>query len=230
MIILIGLSSGVGKELVRELIKYDDILATYNQTKVRINTKNSKNKLFLKKLDISDEKKIKKFVRDNLKILKNITFINLAAISIDKLIPNLSSKDINKVFQINTFSNIFFVKFLLPIMIRDNYGRYIFFTSTRASKGDVGISLYASSKSSISSFSRCISKEYGRFKITSNVVSLGYFNSPLLNSIKKNIKEKLINEIPSKKVGQVKNISNIINAIMKSNYVNGAEIKIDGGI
>ena len=49
MIILIGLSSGVGKELVRELIKYDDILATYNQTKVRINTKNSKNNLFLKK-------------------------------------------------------------------------------------------------------------------------------------------------------------------------------------
>ena len=115
-------------------------------------------------------------------------------------------------------------------MLKDDFGRFIHFTSTRAIKGDVGISLYASSKSSLISFSRCISKEYGRFNITSNTVSLGYFESPLLNSIKKNIKEKLIQDIPSKKIGEVKNISNIIIALMRSDYINGADIKIDGGI
>ena len=33
MIILIGGSSGIGKELIKELIKFDDILATYNKKK-----------------------------------------------------------------------------------------------------------------------------------------------------------------------------------------------------
>ena len=77
--------------------------------------------------------------------------------------------------------------------------------------------------------SKCISK-FGKFNITSNVISLGYFNSPLLNNIDKKIKDKLINEIPSKKIGKIKNISNIIKSIIKSDYINAAEIKIDGGL
>ena len=230
MIILIGASSGIGLELIKDLIKYDNILATYNKKKINVKINNKKNSLIVKKLDISNENQIKKFLDDNSKILKNITFINLATISIDKLILNLNSKDIEKVFKINSFSNILFTKHLINKMINDKFGRFIFFNSTRASRGDVGISLYSLSKSVLSPLSKCISKEYGRFNITSNVISLGYFNSPLLNNIDRKIKNKLIDQIPSKKIGKIKNISNIIKAIIKSDYVNAAEIKIDGGI
>ena len=159
-----------------------------------------------------------------------MTFINLATISVDKLITDLSFKDIKRTFEINSFSNILFTKYLIKKMIDNNFGRFIFFNSTRASRGDVGISLYSSSKSILKPFSKCISKEFGRFNITSNVISLGYFNSPLLNNIDKKIRDKLINEIPSKKIGKIKNISNIIKSIIKSDYINAAEIKIDGGL
>ena len=230
MIILIGASSGIGLKLIKELIKYDDILATYNKKRINIRIKNKNKNLVIKKLDISNEKNIKKFVDENTKILKRLTFINLATISVDKLIVNLNSKDIKKTFQINSFSNILFTKYLINKMIKDNFGRFIFFNSTRASRGDVGISLYSSSKSILKTFSKCISKEFGRFNITSNVISLGYFNSPLLNNIDVKIKEKLINQIPSKKIGKAKNISNIIKKIIKSDYINAAEIKIDGGL
>ena len=230
MIILIGASSGIGLRLINELIQYDDILATYNRKKINIKIKNKKNNLIIKKLDISNENNIKKFVNDNNKILKRVTFLNLATISVDKLIVNLKSNDIRKTFQINSFSNILFAKYLINKMIKDNFGRFIFFSSTRASRGDTGISLYSSSKSMLKPFSKCISKEFGRFNITSNVISLGYFDSPLLNNINTKIKEKLLNQIPSKKIGKTKNISNIIKAIIKSDYINAAEIKIDGGI
>ena len=230
MIILIGGSSGIGKELIKRLIKFDDILATYNKKKIKIKIQKTKNKLFLKKLDISKPGNIKKFIEKNSKILKKISCINLAAISVDKLIPNLKEADINRVYKINTFSNIYFTKYLLKNMIKDNYGRFIHFTSTRAIKGDIGISLYASSKSSLISFSKCIAKEFGRFNITSNTISLGYFNSPLLNNIQKDIKKKMINDVPSKKIGNVKNISNAIITLIKSDYISAAEIKIDGGI
>lgn len=230
MIILIGASSGIGLRLINELIQYDDILATYNRKKINIKIKNKKNNLIIKKLDISNENNIKKFVNDNSKILKRVTFLNLATISVDKLIVNLKSNDISRSFQINSFSNILFAKYLINIMIKDNFGRFVFFSSTRASRGDTGISLYSSSKSMLKPFSKCISKEFGRFNITSNVISLGYFDSPLLNNINKKIKEKLLNQIPSKKIGKTKNISNIIRAIIKSDYINAAEIKIDGGL
>lgn len=230
MIILIGASSGIGLRLINELIQYDDILATYNRKKINIKIKNKKNNLIIKKLDISNENNIKKFVNDNSKILKRVTFLNLATISVDKLIVNLKSNDISRSFQINSFSNILFAKYLINIMIKDNFGRFVFFSSTRASRGDTGISLYSSSKSMLKPFSKCISKEFGRFNITSNVISLGYFDSPLLNNINTKIKEKLLNQIPSKKIGKTKNISNIIRAIIKSDYINAAEIKIDGGL
>ena len=230
MIILIGASSGIGLRLINELIQYDDILATYNRKKINIKIKNKKNNLIIKKLDISNENNIKKFVNDNSKILKRVTFLNLATISVDKLIVNLKSNDISRSFQINSFSNILFAKYLINIMIKDNFGRFVFFSSTRASRGDTGISLYSSSKSILKPFSKCISKEFGRFNITSNVISLGYFDSPLLNNINTKIKEKLLNQIPSKKIGKTKNISNIIRAIIKSDYINAAEIKIDGGL
>lgn len=230
MIILIGASSGIGLRLINELIQYDDILATYNRKKINIKIKNKKKNLIIKRLDISSENNIKKFVNDNSKILKRVTFLNLATISVDKLIVNLKSNDISRSFQINSFSNILFAKYLINIMIKDNFGRFVFFSSTRASRGDTGISLYSSSKSMLKPFSKCISKEFGRFNITSNVISLGYFDSPLLNNINTKIKEKLLNQIPSKKIGKTKNISNIIKAIIKSDYINAAEIKIDGGL
>ena len=108
MIILIGASSGIGLRLINELIQYDDILATYNRKKINIKIKNKKNNLIIKKLDISNENNIKKFVNDNSKVLKRVTFLNLATISVDKLIVNLKSNDISRSFQINSFSNILF--------------------------------------------------------------------------------------------------------------------------
>lgn len=230
MIILIGASSGIGSILIKELIKHDDVLATYNKKKINIKIKNKRKKIYIRKLDISKEKNIKNFLNKNSKILKKITFINLATISVDKLIVNLNLKDIQKTFQINSFSNILFTKHLIKKMIKENFGRFIFFNSTRATRGDVGISLYSSSKSIMKPFSKCISKEFGRFNITSNIISLGYFDSPLLNNIDQKIKDRLINQIPSKKIGKVKNISNVIKTIMKSDYVNAAEIKVDGGL
>ena len=129
MIILIGASSGIGLRLINELIQYDDILATYNRKKINIKIKNKKNNLIIKKLDISKEKNIKKFVNDNSKILKRVTFLNLATISVDKLIVNLKSKDISRSFQINSFSNILFAKYLINTMIKNNFGRFVFFSS-----------------------------------------------------------------------------------------------------
>ena len=40
----------------------------------------------------------------------------------------------------------------------------------------------------------------------------------------------MLDEIPNKKLGDIKNIYNIINVIAKSDYINGSDIEIDGGI
>jgi NAD(P)-dependent dehydrogenase (short-subunit alcohol dehydrogenase family) len=170
------------------------------------------------------------FIKKNKKILKNIKFINLATAKADKLIINLNIQEIENVFNVNILSNIYLSKKLLNLMIHQNYGRFIFFTSKRASRGDIGISLYSSTKEAISGFSRCLAKEYANFNITSNCIKLGYFKTKLFQNIPKKIKLKLLNEIPSKKLGEINNIYNAINTIVKTEYINGSNIDIDGGI
>ena len=100
MILLIGASSGIGLELIKELVKYDDVIATYNKKKIDIKIKNRK-RLFTKPLDIGSEKNIKKFIENYSKILKRVTFINLASISVDKLINQIPSKKIGKIKNIS---------------------------------------------------------------------------------------------------------------------------------
>ena len=78
--------------------------------------------------------------------------------------------------------------------------------------------------------SKVISLEYGKFNITSNTIRLGNFNTGMYKKLSKSKQEELINQIPSKKLGDFKDIVSTINLIIKSNYINGAEINIDGAM
>ncbi len=230
MYLIVGGSSDIGYELSKKLIQHDDIIITYN-TKKNLKKINSINKkITYLKLDLTKQKEIDLFIKKNQKLLKDIKFINLATAKADKLIINLNSKETENVFKINVLSNIYLSKKILSLMIKQNYGRFIFFTSKRASRGDVGISLYSSTKEAISGFSRCLAKEYANYNITSNCIKLGYFKTKLFQNIPFKVKKKLLDEIPNKKLGDIKNIYNIINVIAKSDYINGSDIEIDGGI
>ena len=162
MIILLGSSSGIGKKLLGQLSKIDEILALYNYNKPDINISN----VYLEKIDITKIEQIQNIIEKYNSKLTKITFINLVATTLDKLVPDINKEDVTKTFETNIFSNIYFAKFLTKKMVNDKWGRFIFFSSSKAVKGDVGISVYASSKSSLIGFSNSLSKEYSRFNIT----------------------------------------------------------------
>jgi 3-oxoacyl-[acyl-carrier protein] reductase len=229
MILLIGGSSGIGKKILPKLLKIDNVIATYNKTGIS-NLSINKNKLIKLKLNISSEKSILSFIKKNKKYLKNIVCINLSALTLDRLLVDISKKELTDIFSVNVFSNFYLAKHLVPIMISQNYGKFIFFSSSKAEKGDVGISAYSSSKLCLRSLSKSIVNEYSRFGITSNLISLGYFDTKLWKRLSKKKKKELILEIPTKKLGNINDISNIIISIIKSEFLNGSTIAIDGGI
>ena len=230
MIILIGASSGLGNYLIGDLSKIDEVIAFYNSKKPII--KKKYNKIYYEKINFKKKNNFDLIFKKYSKKLTNtkVICINLAAVTLDKLLVNIEKKDISHLFEINVFSNFLITKSLLPFMLKKNWGRVIHFTSTKAILGDVGISIYSSSKSSLLGFSNCLAKEYGQFNITSNIISLGYFNSPLWQRLSHEKKIKLLNDVPSKKTGNPKNILNTIKFIIGTDYLNASVIKLDGGI
>ena len=113
-------------------------------------------------------------------------------------------------------------------MIESKYGRIVYTSSKGAVNGDVGALSYSATKSAIIGMSNVLAKEYARFNITSNVLMLGAFETGMYLNLSEKKKKKILELIPSKKLGSVDNIVNAIEFLMKSDYVNGSIINIDG--
>ena len=224
IILFFGGSSGVVKAMIKYFnIKYK-VISFYNKNKPpKIKD------VAYKKLDLQNEKKIistiKKIGLENSKII----LINFASIKIDKISMFVNKIDIEKTFKINTFSFLKIIQLILPKMMKNKWGRIINISSTGGLDGDKGTLLYSSSKNASHSMIKIMSKEYGAFNITFNTLALGNFNYGLFKKLDKKLRKKILNKIPSKKTGDVKNIYNAIQFLVDSDYVNGSLIKIDGG-
>lgn len=224
IILLFGASSGIGSELIKFFKNRFKVYAFYNQNKIstKLNLKKIKLNLYKNTEILSKLKKI------NIKN-KNIIIINFASIKIDKLSLDVNNKDLMQTFQINMFSFLKVLQILLPTMIKSKWGRVINISSTGGLIGEKGTLLYSASKNATLSMIKVMSQEYGAFNITFNNLILGNFNFGLFKILNKDIKNKIIKNIPSKKTGKIINIYNAIRFLIGSDYVNGASIKIDGG-
>ena len=228
MIVILGGSSSIASNLLSDLAKKDTILCFYNKNKPLIKNKNIEYfKSDLENLNFSDLIKNKYFQK-----IKNqkITIINFASIKIDKLSLFVNDEELTKTFNINFVSFFRIIKSLLPKMIENKWGRVISVSSTGGMRGDKGTFLYTSSKHASLGMIKSMSKEYGKYNITFNTINLGNFNYGLFKKLSKNKKQKILSSIPSSKTGDIVNILNAINFIIKSNYVNNSEISIDGGM
>ena len=153
----------------------------------------------------------------------------MQANSNSNIILNKTSKELLDDINSNFLNFHEIVKLVLPHMLSQNWGRIIFFGSSRALKTDVGLAGYSSGKYASLGYCKTLSKEYARYGITSNYLSLGLFNSPLYQSLSSKIKKDLINNTDTRSLGDYLSILNAINFLINSKYVTGSLIPIDGG-
>jgi 3-oxoacyl-[acyl-carrier protein] reductase len=224
MIVLTGASGGIGKEMLTSLSKLDDVVAIYNNNIPEIIE--TSHKILPYKLDVSNERNVTGFVEDNLDILKNIILIHGAGVAKSNLTINHSKEMWDAAIDVNLTANFLLTKALLPLMIKQRWGRIVHFSSIRASAGTLS---YTTTKQGLVGMSKVLAKEYAKFNITSNALILGAFDTGMFQSLKEKIKNELINQIPAKKLGKVQDIVRAIDFIIDSPFVNGAEITIDGG-
>ena len=226
MYIFIGSNSGISKKILSNFSKKELIIALYNTSKPKIFMKN----IVYKKCDIRKNKfkSIINLIKKNKD--KKITLVNFSSLKNDKLSLKITKKDFEDTFDTNLFGYFSLIKELLPIMMQNNWGRIINISSTGGLRGDVGTSLYTSSKIAAVGLFNVLSKEYAKFNITFNTISLGSFDTGMFEKLPKKIKDKILENIPSKKNGTFNNIVNGIKFLKQSNYVNRSVIKIDGGM
>lgn len=227
MIILTGASGGIGCALMPMLQKIDKVIGIYHNHRPDIPTSE---RLFLDQVDITDSVGIQGFIERWADHLTQITVIHCAVSKTDGLFLHYSETDWDRGVAVNLKANFLLTKALLPVMLKDMWGRVIHVSSVAGLQGAVGAGPYGATKTGLFGMSRALAKEYAKFNITSNVMELGYFELGLFNALSDKVQQQLLAQIPSKRLGNPTDIVNCVEFLIRSSYVNGATINIDGGI
>lgn len=220
--IINGINSELAQLFLKKLPKKDLIIGFHRSLYRGIKNKNI---LLTKSI-----KNLTQNIENKFQGEKKIIFINFAAMRDENLLLNLNLKEINPTLESNILSSLKIAKKLIPLMVKYNFGRFIFLSSKKAEQGSEGNILYSFSKSGLYGLSRSISKEYRKFNITSNIISLGYFNTKMWISLNSNIQKKLLGQTLYGKLGNPSVLRDVIKLIVKHQYVNMTKIDLDGGM
>lgn len=226
MIILTGACGGIGKEFIPYLLKIDEVMGIYNTS---LPAQASEGGLKYEKINMENPEEIKSFAKKWGPKFSKITLIHGAVVKVDGLATNYLRSDWEHVMDVNIKGNFFLTQAFLPFMIQEQWGRIIHISSLGGIQGRPGTIAYSASKTALTGLSNVLAKEYARFNITSNILVLGYFEAGLFNVLKDSEKKRILDQIPSKALGNVSNIANAVEFLIKSEYVNGSSISIDGG-
>ena len=224
MILITGASEGIGYELFKNLSIKNEVIAISNKKKLKNNEKG-----ICVNINLLNHKEIDQLISKYEENLDEITILNLAVKSFDGLLANYSIEKVRETFELNFFSNLYLVQALLPMMINQKWGRIIHFSSIVGNEGAIGAGIYAASKSALIGYNKTLSKEYGRFGITSNIIELGYFEKGLIENLNQEKLKNIISSTSSRRLGVSDDIIHAINFIQKSGFYNGEILKLNGG-
>ncbi len=192
------------------------------------------NKIIPLNVDLNNKETIKLAINKINSYEKNLNImVNNAAIIHNKLFQLTKIDEIYETFEVNFFNQIFFTQGLLRNIIKTNNGSIIFLSSSAAKDGNIGRAAYAASKAALSTFSKVLSREVGRYNLRVNTISPGLTNTEMMtSSTDENYLKNIIKEISLKKIAEPVDISNLILFLASdlSNYLTGQDIRIDGGL
>ena len=237
--IVTGACGGMGLETTKKLLKNNIITLMLDIKTPPKSFLKSNHKVFFKKVDITDYKKLKSIIDDYYKKNKSIDYL-INTTGVLWFNKDISSVKIDfsiwdKVYEINLKTMVYLSKIIIPKMVKHNFGSMVHISSVDALSGDdKPQDAYGSSKAAMIRLSKSLAIQYASKNIRSNVILPGPVNTGMQKRWKNkpSSKKNLEKTIPLKRVGNPDDIANGIMFLLsdQSQYITGTEIIIDGGI
>jgi 3-oxoacyl-[acyl-carrier protein] reductase len=158
--------------------------------------------------------------------------VNNAGILRNRMFLRTSEEDWDAVMDVNLRGTYLCAKFVLPLMLPQNWGRIINMASVAGIVGNMGAVSYSASKGGLIAFTRSLAAEIGSKNITVNAIAPGFISAGLADEISPEAKNAIISRTSLKRAGTPKDIAELAGflASNKASYITGQVICIDGGI
>lgn len=130
----------------------------------------------------------------------------------------------------NFLGSFLVAKEAAKLMLRRRYGRIINLSTVAVPLGIEGESVYAASKSAVTTFTRILAKELAPFGITCNVVGPGPIRTDLIAGVPEATLQELVDRLPTKRLCTVEDVANAVDffARPESQAITGQVLYLGG--
>lgn len=181
--------------------------------------------------DVSVYPAAKKVIYETLATFSKIdVLINNAGISYVGLFTEMDYFEWDSIIKNNLYSVLNCTRFALPDMIRRKEGHIINISSIWGEVGASCEAVYSATKGAINAFTKSMAKEVGPSNIKVNAIACGVIDTTMNNFLSDEEKLKLQDNIPLMRLGEGSEIGDFCVSLVKSNYITGQVISIDGGM
>ncbi len=159
--------------------------------------------------------------------------VNNAGIIKPMMISKMTREIWDEVLGINLTGYFNCIRCVCDVMIPQNYGRILNISSVAGQRGGtLGQANYAAAKSGVHGLTKSAARELARYNITVNAIAAGLFKTAMSDKMPEDLKQKAIEEIPLKRMGESWELAKLSVFLVSDNaaYITGQIVGINGGI
>lgn len=248
VIIITGAAMGLGFAAAKELASKGAKLTIvdYNEkslgsAKQEINGLFPDAKIITVIADVSKEDAVRKYVDETVKAFGRIDgLFNNAGIEGKQ--AGITDYDVNmfkKVIDINLMGVFYGMRYVIPVMQKQKYGRIVNMASVGGIRGVLNQTPYVASKHAVSGMTKNAALEYSKDGIITNAIAPGAILTPMVAeafrqinpSDPKKAEAEYAQFNPTKRLGLPEEVAKVVSFLLSEDcsYVNGQTIAVDGG-
>ncbi|MGC2034536.1 MAG: 3-oxoacyl-ACP reductase FabG [Thermoplasmata archaeon] len=160
------------------------------------------------------------------------TLINCAGINRDSLFSRMTDEQWDEVIEVNLSGVFHCCRAFVEEISASGHGRIINISSLVGQMGNIGQVNYAASKSGMIGFAKALARELAGQKTTVNVIAPGFIDTPMVQKIPENVKQKILSQIPMGRFGTPREVAMSVVYLVspEADYITGTVLNMNGGM
>jgi len=181
--------------------------------------------------DVSSREQVQTAIDTVQKTLGDVdVLVNAAGIVLSKLLTQTTESEIDSVLRTNLYGTIFATQAVIPTMIKQKRGCIINIGSVIGGEGNRGQAVYCASKAALIGFTKSMAKELGGKGVRMNLLSPGYFDTEMTQTMSLEQKQAAITSIVLRRMGNPAELIPAVRFLIDCGYMTGQEVIVDGGL
>lgn len=184
--------------------------------------------------DVTSRQDIEKAINETMDQWGRIDILfNNAGTNRPSQIVDITDEMWDLVMNTSLRGTFFCCRAILPIMMKQDFGRIVSTTSVAAFKGlKAGHAHYAAAKAGVMAFTRCLAMEGAPYHVTANTIAPSFiYNEFIPHIYPRDEIERMYAEIPYPRKGTPEDIANTVLFLVsdEGEYITGQTICVTGG-